>query len=102
MLVRASVREVRAAERRLVLRAGDTLTYDKLVLATGARTLPAFDQAITFGEQGSGERPKFLHPAAGPEKHHYALGRAGESSPGTSCTGMRMRAGAAGSVRAWS
>jgi sulfide:quinone oxidoreductase len=53
-LVRASVKEVRAAERRVVLRSGDTLAYDMLVLATGARTLPAFDHAITFGEPGSG------------------------------------------------
>jgi sulfide:quinone oxidoreductase len=59
-LVRASVREVQTAERRVVLRSGDTLTYDTLVLATGARTLPAFDHAITFGEQGSGEAMRRL------------------------------------------
>jgi sulfide:quinone oxidoreductase len=59
-LVRASVKEVRAAERRVVLRSGDTLGYDALVLATGARTLPAFEHAITFGEQGSGEAMREL------------------------------------------
>jgi sulfide:quinone oxidoreductase len=59
-LVRASVKEVRASERRVVLRSGATLSYDTLVLATGARTLPAFDDAITFGEPGSGEAMREL------------------------------------------
>ena len=52
-LVRASVIAVRAAERRVVLRSGDQLGYDTLVLAPGARTLPAFDDAIAFGAPDS-------------------------------------------------
>ena len=59
-IIRGSVKEVRAAERRVVLRGGDTLSYEKLVVATGARMLPAFDHAITFGEQGSGEAMREL------------------------------------------
>ena len=59
-LVRAAVKELRAAERRVVLRSGDTLGYDTLVLAPGARTLPAYDHAITFGRQGSGEAMREL------------------------------------------
>ena len=43
-----------------MLRSGDTLSYEKLVVATGARMLPAFDHAITFGEQGSGEAMREL------------------------------------------
>lgn len=52
-LVRASVLAVRAGERRVALRSGDSLGYDTLVLAPGARMLPAFDDAIAFGEPGS-------------------------------------------------
>jgi sulfide:quinone oxidoreductase len=59
-IIHGSVKEVRAAERRVVLRSGDTLSYENLVVATGARMLPAFDHAITFGEQGSGEAMREL------------------------------------------
>jgi sulfide:quinone oxidoreductase len=59
-IIRGSVKEVRAAERRVVLRSGDTVSYEKLVVATGARMLPAFDHAITCGEQGSGEAMREL------------------------------------------
>jgi sulfide:quinone oxidoreductase len=52
-LVHASVLAVRADERRVVLRSGDALGYDTLVLAPGARRLPAFDDAIAFGAPGS-------------------------------------------------
>jgi sulfide:quinone oxidoreductase len=52
-LVRASVIAVRAGERRVVLRSGDALSYDTLVLAPGARMLPAFDDAIAFGAPDS-------------------------------------------------
>jgi sulfide:quinone oxidoreductase len=52
-LVPAAVHAVLADERRVVLRSGDTLSYDTLILAPGARNLPAFDEVITFGEPGS-------------------------------------------------
>ena len=52
-LVRASVIAVGAGERRVALRSGDRLSYDTLVLAPGARTLPAFDDAIAFGQPDS-------------------------------------------------
>jgi sulfide:quinone oxidoreductase len=58
--VRASVSEVRAAERRVLLRGGRALNYDKLVLAPGARHLPAFDHAITVGKQGWSEAMRVL------------------------------------------
>ena len=48
-LVQAGVASVDAAARRIVLRSGDTIGYDTLVLAPGARMLPAFDAAVTFG-----------------------------------------------------
>ena len=54
-LVQAGVAARRRAARRVVLRSGDTMRYDTLVLAPGARMLPAFDDAVTFG--GPGERP---------------------------------------------
>ena len=46
---RAAVAAVDASGHRVVLGSGDTLGYDVLVLAPGARTLPAFDDAVTFG-----------------------------------------------------
>ena len=51
-LVQAGVAAVDAAARRIVLRSGDTIGYDTLVLAPGARMLPAFDAAVTFGGPG--------------------------------------------------
>jgi sulfide:quinone oxidoreductase len=53
-LVPASVVAVDAHERRVVCRSGDELRYDRLVLAPGARTLDAFDDAITFGGPHAG------------------------------------------------
>jgi sulfide:quinone oxidoreductase len=50
---RAGVAAVDPAGQRVVLRSGDTLGYDVLVLAPGARTLPAFEDAVTFGGPGS-------------------------------------------------
>jgi sulfide:quinone oxidoreductase len=48
-LVRGGVAAVEPRARRVVLHAGDTLTYEHaLVLAPGARTLPALDDALTF------------------------------------------------------
>ena len=42
----ATVIEVDPERRRVLLRGGGTLPYDTLVLAPGARTLPAFEDAI--------------------------------------------------------
>jgi len=52
-LVQAGVTAVDAPARRVVLRSGDTLAFDTLVLAPGARMLPAFDDAVTFMGPGS-------------------------------------------------
>jgi sulfide:quinone oxidoreductase len=52
-LVRAAVVAVDADEQRVVQRAGDTLGYDTLILAPGARLMPAFDDAIEFGRADS-------------------------------------------------
>jgi sulfide:quinone oxidoreductase len=52
-LLQAGVEELDAAGQRIVLRSGDTMTYDTLVLAPGARMLPAFDDALTFMGPGS-------------------------------------------------
>src|SRR5215212_9164965 len=53
-LVRAGVAALEAPAGRVVLRSGDTMTYDTLVLAPGARMVPAFDDAVTFSGPGSG------------------------------------------------
>src|SRR5215208_1820355 len=48
-LVQAGVAAVEARARRVVLTGGDALSYEHaLVLAPGARMLPAFDEALTF------------------------------------------------------
>jgi len=47
-LVRAGVRAVDAVARRIELRSGDQLGDDTLILAPGARALPALDGALTF------------------------------------------------------
>jgi sulfide:quinone oxidoreductase len=52
-LVPAGVTALDAAAKRVVLRSGDTMPYDTLVLAPGARMLPAFDDAVTFRGPGS-------------------------------------------------
>jgi sulfide:quinone oxidoreductase len=52
-LVQAGVAAVDASARRIVLRSGDTMHYDTLVLAPGARMLPAFEAALTFSGPGS-------------------------------------------------
>jgi sulfide:quinone oxidoreductase len=59
-LVRAAVSELRATDRRVLLLGGGALDYDKLVLAPGARSMPAFDHAITFGEPTSSEATREL------------------------------------------
>jgi sulfide:quinone oxidoreductase len=53
-LVHGAVTALDAHARRAVLRSGDTLSYDTVVLAPGARMVPAFDEAITFGGPDSG------------------------------------------------
>jgi sulfide:quinone oxidoreductase len=53
-LVQAGVAAVDAGARRVVLTGGDALSYDHaLVLAPGARMLPAFDEALTFTGSGT-------------------------------------------------
>jgi sulfide:quinone oxidoreductase len=53
-LVRAKVIAVMGGEQRVVRSSGDKLSYDTLILAPGARSLPPFEHAITFGAAGSG------------------------------------------------
>jgi sulfide:quinone oxidoreductase len=53
-VLQGAVTSVDARERRVVLRSGDTIGYDTLILAPGARMLRAFDDAIAFGEPDSG------------------------------------------------
>ncbi len=49
-LVRDAVASVDAKERAIRTRDGEWISYDHLVLATGARATRAFERAITFGE----------------------------------------------------
>ena len=46
--VEASVASVQAGARELVLGSGERLGYDALLLALGARSVPAFDHGVTF------------------------------------------------------
>ena len=59
-LAQAGVAALDASARRVVLRSGDTMRYDTLVLAPGARMLPAFDDAVTFGGPESGPAMRAL------------------------------------------
>jgi len=59
-LIRAAVVAVDAGARRVVLRSGQTLDYDTLILAPGARALPAFDHAIEFGRGDSAAAMRVL------------------------------------------
>jgi sulfide:quinone oxidoreductase len=59
-LVQAGVAALDASARRVVLRSGHTLRYDTVVLAPGARMLPAFDDALTFGGPESGPAMRAL------------------------------------------
>jgi sulfide:quinone oxidoreductase len=54
-VVRGALREVDAANRRAILDDGSELAYDSLLIAVGARTKPAFRQAITLGADGAPE-----------------------------------------------
>ncbi len=54
-VVRDSLREVDAGFRTIVTGAGDTLAYDSLLIAVGAKQQPAYRHAITFGTEGAPE-----------------------------------------------
>jgi sulfide:quinone oxidoreductase len=49
-LVQDAVHEVRSEERAVLTLDGRRIPYDHLVLATGARATPAYERAITIGE----------------------------------------------------
>jgi len=49
-VVQDTVAEVRSEEQAVLTADGRRLAYDHLVLATGARATPAYERAITFGE----------------------------------------------------
>jgi sulfide:quinone oxidoreductase len=65
-LVRATVASVEPERHRVILRSGDRLPYSVLVLALGARTLPAFDDALHLGDADG---------ALGLAKLHDEIGR---------------------------
>jgi len=54
-LVRGRLAELDAAARAAVTGAGETLAYDSLLIAVGARPEPVYRDAITFGTEGSPE-----------------------------------------------
>ena len=47
--LQAAVASVDAERRRVILRSGETLPYDSLVMAHGSRTVPAFDGVVELG-----------------------------------------------------
>jgi sulfide:quinone oxidoreductase len=49
-VVQDAVHEVRSEEQAILTVEGRRIPYDHLVLATGARATPAYERAITFGE----------------------------------------------------
>jgi sulfide:quinone oxidoreductase len=49
-LITATLDSVDSERHRVILRSGDALAYDTLVLGLGARTLPAFDDALHLGD----------------------------------------------------
>ena len=53
-LVQDTVAEVAPPEQAIRTGAGKVIPYDHLVLATGARAMPAYAHAITFGEDRRG------------------------------------------------
>jgi sulfide:quinone oxidoreductase len=53
VFVREPVVEVRATAHEAVLGSGAALPYEALVLAPGARAEPAFEHAITSGQEGA-------------------------------------------------
>lgn len=54
-VVRDSLAEVDPEARTVTTGAGDTLAYDSLLIAVGARQQPAYRHAITFGADGAPE-----------------------------------------------
>jgi sulfide:quinone oxidoreductase len=54
-LVSDSLREVDPDARTVTIGAGETLAYDSLLIAVGARQQPAYRHAITFGADGAPE-----------------------------------------------
>jgi sulfide:quinone oxidoreductase len=52
-LVRDSLGEVDAAARTVITAGGDTIAYDSLVIAVGARHEAVYRNAITFGAEGA-------------------------------------------------
>src|SRR5829696_9228312 len=55
-LIHDGVAEVDAQEKLVRCTSGMQMRYDHLVLATGAKAIPAFREAITFGEDPAEER----------------------------------------------
>jgi sulfide:quinone oxidoreductase len=53
--VRATVEAVAGSEHRISCSGGQSLGFDTLILAPGARTRPPFGDAIAFGLAGSGQ-----------------------------------------------
>jgi len=60
-LVQAAVTSVDPQRRRVILRSGDTLPYDSLVLAHGTRTIPAYDGVIELGGTVQTQELRSLH-----------------------------------------
>lgn len=54
-LVRDSLAEVDADARTVTTGTGETIAYDSLLIAVGARPEPAYRHAITFGAEGAPE-----------------------------------------------
>jgi sulfide:quinone oxidoreductase len=59
-LVHGKVTAVDADKRFVIRDTGAPLRYDTLILAPGARVLPAFDDAVEFGRPGSAEAMRAL------------------------------------------
>jgi sulfide:quinone oxidoreductase len=59
--VSAAVASVDPERTRIIVRGGDAIPYDTLVLALGARTLPAFDDAIHLGDAEGARGLEALH-----------------------------------------
>jgi sulfide:quinone oxidoreductase len=64
-LVPATLERVEPERHRVILRSGDAVAYQTLVLALGARTLPAFDDALHLGEADGAHGLAQLHDEIG-------------------------------------